>query len=562
MKPKSLFGLVAIFVTIQIFLLSCTPSYAQEINENVAMLDKLDQGSAYTETLIDDEPSISVKLINSQPYVVTAQKFKMAAEFNEQLVLDPTSDVIWVGAIIDAETIPTGQYVPITLKRAPLTLSISLENIAGEKSKTISEPTLSTIREAIGEILEQDVTGATPARITFMVEEVYSEEHLKIAVGSSYSSGFGSVKGQFDFSNEETKTRLLVKFLQVYYTIDIDIPEKPSDFFDPSVDWDDLANQISENSSPMYISTITYGRMALFSIESNEEATKVAAAVNAAFGGYEGSISTEHAEILRNSKIQATIIGGSGTSAVGAINGFEGIKQYITQGGDYDKNTAAAPLSYKLRYLKDSSIGSVILSSEYAILEYGPLVSIYQDEVAWTNEVNTLDLRVVKWDTNAKNIEGANEVDHTPQENDGLGPTLTWEGVTDNNLHFSLHNPRCNEQRGLVYWDTEGFPRETISIGDIDNCEDDDFVIELNNEKPQFFAIAFYFGDSSFRAGETMTVTCETESGQEFSWVYQYNELRPFFGVISPLPVIKVSFNEKSDDDDIYIKDFRFGIAK
>ena len=114
--------------------------------------------------------------------------------------------------------------------------------------------------------------------------------------------------------------------------------------------------------------------MALFSFESTDKSTDVKAAVEWAFEfGLEGSVDIEFENILKSSTIKATIIGGSGVSATGAINGFEGIKKYILTGGDYDKNTAAAPLSYKLRHLKDNSIGSIILSSEYYILEYTPV---------------------------------------------------------------------------------------------------------------------------------------------------------------------------------------------
>ena len=71
------------------------------------------------------------------------------------------TDVLWPGAIIDAATIPTGDYVPIVAPRKPLTISVSLINIAGAKSRTVQDPKLSTMRESIASILAQEVTGAT-----------------------------------------------------------------------------------------------------------------------------------------------------------------------------------------------------------------------------------------------------------------------------------------------------------------------------------------------------------------------------------------------------------------
>lgn len=617
MKTKSLFGLIVSLMAILFFCLSCNPidqridentptpdkpvqedgqeidentptpdklvqDDGQEIDENVRALDKLKQDSSHKETPTDDPPSISAVTIDGQPFVVTSRKYEMAAEFNEQLALDPTSDVIWVGALIDAETIPTGQYTPITAKRAPITISISLEHIDGNKSKKVVDPKLSTIREAIGEMLAQETTGATPAKITFMVEDVHSEEQLKIAVGSSYSDGFGSVKGQFDFSDEEIQTRLLVKFMQVYYTVDVDIPEKPSDFFDSSVKWDDLQSQISTNSSPMYISTITYGRMALFSFESSEESRDVAAAVSAAFGGYKGSMSTEYTEILKSSKIQATIFGGSGSSAVGAINGFEGIKGYILEGGNFDKDTAAAPLSYKMRYLKDNSIGGIILSSEYNILEHEPPIAFFQNTVDWKNAVTVSRLQRVEWDLFSDNImkaEGDFESFTDTKTNHPLGSILTWKNVNDMGFGFTLKNtttitPDASDDKllGLVYADDEKgdpeFPLGTISIGDINNFENDNFEVIISGEEKEIYAIGFTIGNNEFAKTERVIVTCDVPNlgpiEQEFFLKdYSYkDDALSFIGVVSPYPLVRIFFDENADSDDIYVKDFKFGIPR
>jgi len=151
MKKISLLGFVVSFMAIMLFWMYCSknkptePSYGEGIDENVKALDKLVQEPPCEETPIGD-PSLDTTMIDNQQYIIKVQKYRRAAEFNEQIALDPTTDVIWPGAMIDAATIPTGQYIPITAKRAPLTLSVSLVNIAGSKSKTVSEPKLSTIR--------------------------------------------------------------------------------------------------------------------------------------------------------------------------------------------------------------------------------------------------------------------------------------------------------------------------------------------------------------------------------------------------------------------------------
>jgi thiol-activated cytolysin len=274
--------------------------------------------------------------------------------------------VIYPGALIMGETVATGEYIPIVADRAPFTLSISLENIGGSPKATVQNPSLSNVRAAINQILKSNVTGATPAKISFEMEEVHSSEQLKIAIGANYSNAFVKVSGSFDFNKEEIRSRVVVKFLQIYYSLDIDTPAKPSDFFNTPPKISSLGS-----TSPMYISTMTYGRMVLFTAESSKSSTEIKAALHAAFnaGVHDGSIdiSTEYKKIIEQSSIKALVLGGSGDSGTKVVSGIEGLKEYIQDGGNYNKDSPGAPLSYKMRYLKDNSVGKVVLSTEYAI---------------------------------------------------------------------------------------------------------------------------------------------------------------------------------------------------
>jgi len=220
------------------------------------------------------------------------------------------------------------------------------------------------MREAVSDMLAQEVTGATEARVTFEIADVYSENQLDIALGVTYKSGVASVKNQFDFSKTDILSRTVVKFLQVYYTIDVDIPEKPSDLFASLVTWSSLDKQINGDISPMYVSSIAYGRMALFTMESTYSSTEIHNALQASVKAINTSVDLDVANknILQQSSIKATIIGGSGQSAVQAVNGCEGLREYMTTGGNYSKGTAAAPLAYKLRYLCDNGICRVVMA--------------------------------------------------------------------------------------------------------------------------------------------------------------------------------------------------------
>ena len=83
--------------------------------------------------------------------------------------MDPKSDVIFPGAIVKGESITTGEYIPIITDRSPINISVSLQNISGNPSRTVENPSLSSVRTAINEIMWSDVTGATPANILFTI---------------------------------------------------------------------------------------------------------------------------------------------------------------------------------------------------------------------------------------------------------------------------------------------------------------------------------------------------------------------------------------------------------
>jgi thiol-activated cytolysin len=363
-----------------VFLVQCgddvtAPDHSTEVNENIEALTHLDQGEAFEERPVGD-PVAATYEVNGRTYECTEQTYEVAAEYDEQIVLNPTSDVLWPGAILDGGTIDTGGYVPILAPRTPVTISVSLVNIAGDKSRTVEDPKLSTMRQAIGDLLAQEITGATEARVTFEIVDVYSESQLDLALGVTYRSGLNNVHNQFDFSRTDILSRTVVKFMQVYYTIDVDIPEHPSDCFLSSVSWENLKDQITRGISPMYVSTIAYGRMALFSMESTYSSTQVHNALNASIAAISTQVDldVQHKNVLQQSTMKATIIGGSGAQAVQVVNGFEGLRDYMTQGGNYDQNTAAAPLAYKMRYLCDNETCRIVMAQDYVVRSCNELI--------------------------------------------------------------------------------------------------------------------------------------------------------------------------------------------
>ena len=307
----------------------------------------------------------------SGDYSCTTVKYKATAEYNENILLYPGADVFFPGSMLKGESIESGGYIPIGIdNRSDMTMSVSLPNIQGKVSAEFT-PSLSDTRQKITEILNQEIKGSTPARVNFIIESVYNKEQLNLAIGAGfqYSGGITNVdiSSQFNFTETTTKSRFLVKYIQEYYSVDVNPRRRASDYFK------DIKKEDPKHlkGMPLYVSSVKYGRMVMFSVESTDSEQNVRAALQASFSNLtvsaDASVEAEHSQVLNESTIKATIIGGSGAKAAQAISGVDGIKAFISEGGDYSQDSPAAVLAYTLRSISDNSVMKSLLASEYSV---------------------------------------------------------------------------------------------------------------------------------------------------------------------------------------------------
>jgi thiol-activated cytolysin len=295
-----------------------------------------------------------------QDYVHRTEYFEVTAGYNEQIVLNPQTDVIYPGALVKGESILDGTYTLIPARRKPITISTSLTG-ASKVSAVVNDPKLSTVREAVNSLMSQSYD-VPPANLAFTIEDAYSEQQLNLSLRVSYKTGIANVKAGFNFSNTKIKTRLVAKFIQNYYSLDMDMPSQPSDLFDG-----DVEQSLFGTYMPMYVSSVTYGRMALFTIESEYDAMEVKAVLNGSYQNITADSNNDFEKISAKSTMKVYILGGSGSTAGATINGFADFKKHVQEGGNYSKASPGAPIAYKLRYIRDNSIGRIVFSANYPI---------------------------------------------------------------------------------------------------------------------------------------------------------------------------------------------------
>jgi thiol-activated cytolysin len=307
-------------------------------------------------------------------YSCTTQNLRETRQYDRVVAYAANSDSMYPGAIIGADSVVTGLFTQMVLPRAPATISVSLENLGGTKQAVVADPSLSSYRDALSSILDAEITGSTPANLYSEIEQVHSQNQLNMALGIQVSWGLGiaSLKSSFDWSKQNVRSRYVVRYTQAYYTVDLDAPAAPSELFAPDVSLSAIQGKMNEQRPPVYVSSVTYGRLVLFTFESQYSAEEMSAALDFAYAGgvdVRGDVSVTYKDIISQSKITAFILGGDAGAAVQTIDSYDSLITFIKTGGNYSRQSPGAPIAYKLSYLKDNSPARMSFTTDYEVKE-------------------------------------------------------------------------------------------------------------------------------------------------------------------------------------------------
>ena len=286
-------------------------------------------------------------------YICDYTYYSVTENFDEFVAFQPNSATLWPGSIVAGKDASTGLLTAIGLPRGPVTFSLSLPNLTGSSAGHLPEPSLSSYRDEVKEILAGGLEGNAPANFAFELRQAFSQAEVSLAIGTDFSWGGSKIKSMFSFDSEQTKTRLVADFVQAYYTVDVDAPLKPSAFFKPDVTLDEIKAFMSVESPPMYVQSITYGRRAIFSIETEYSEQEVRAAMEATIKAIQvdAEVSTEIKNIIAESTMKVFVLGGDSEEAIEAVLGFDGLVKAILSGATFSAKSPGSPIAYKLAYL-------------------------------------------------------------------------------------------------------------------------------------------------------------------------------------------------------------------
>ncbi|HEU4365236.1 MAG TPA: thiol-activated cytolysin family protein, partial [Candidatus Krumholzibacteria bacterium] len=284
-------------------VISTDPVDPAEVNQFVNSLPNWEVPSDQEEPPVDlgDQEDFEA----NQYYRCEAVEYDLKRNFDDIIAVGANATALKPGMIVQGNGVKDGSLSTIGLKRSPLSLSINLA--LEDPSRTVENPSSSTIQDAIAS-LQRDADDrignldVVPAQINFKAESAYSVQQAMLSAGLSvrYSAvlASGSVAGSLSQSSSVKRRSVLVKLLQPMYTISFADDEKaePADFFSPDLMEADFERQREQGTMgpgnlPCYVQSVTYGRMVVYAMTTTETTTddEYKLAVQASYGAWSGS---------------------------------------------------------------------------------------------------------------------------------------------------------------------------------------------------------------------------------------------------------------------------------
>ncbi|AJW62015.1 Pneumolysin [Elizabethkingia miricola] len=361
-----------------------------------------DRTSTPNEMIRAEQPVINITSFGTKPSFLNIQKSVSTKALNlmaensgdtetrefessESVVLNHLNRYVFPGSLLMGNSIQDLNYKPVFASLNPITVSLSIPAINQNTAITITNPSLSATRAAVYNYLKTaDFT--QNGQLSYNIQQFSSYDELKVAFGSNVNSRNLFGKNSSSTSVEEgmvaKQTGFYVKFYQTSFTLDMDVPNG-SLVKDNNFD--------SEGIEPVYVSSISYGRMGILAIETNEKAEDAKRIINETFNKLfykkQTNFSQEEKSFIEEADFNLYLVGGDGSTAAQSFKGYEAFVNHISQ-GTFSKEQPGVPIFCSYSYLKDNS--PVKTKFKFDIKRPPLYVKLVMENVKDNNQNNTV----------------------------------------------------------------------------------------------------------------------------------------------------------------------------
>ena len=581
-------SLILFMAMMTLLLLSCsddnpapTSPDPADTDAYLAALPAWDQFAQVQDTSTAPAGDIVAEMANQ--VLCTTTPYSITQNPDAIITFGSAPDVLYLGSLIQGDSylggLGTMEELPIR-QRAPLTIAINLFS-GTDISSVVQNPDAASVQSALNTLVSNAAASGhkSGSRISYNYKESYNAMQAALSLDVSFKYMTSAGKVALNASYSESSHTVTALFKQIMFEAYIVRPQTPGQFFSTAFTQAMLDEQIrlgniGPNNLPVYVSRIQYGRMLMYSMTTTSSSSLLQVAIGASYNGLasvDANIRGEVQSILQNSEVKVATIGGDGNAALALLRSGQ-LKDYFTTD---DPITTAAPLAYALCNLADGSLAQVSEMTSYSVKQCGaPGATAYTNKTEWQMAIAALvgEGHVVEFLTTAGNIALSNEEPTPPASNHSMGPILTWDS-SRTHYPFSFYLRALASGHTLVYDDQESGPafapmdqQRCISIGDVDDGENDDFEIAIPtwHSNAAVFAIGIAVCDNAAESGEGAQVY----GVNGFANASLPNS-RPactgthgFLGVVATVPIISLKFNESDTGDDMFVRDLCFGVLQ
>ena len=388
-------------------------------------------------------------------FVVVEKVKKSLSNGSADVAINGNGD-IFLGALFKAnQDLLENKPQQISLDRSKGRISVDLPGMVGGDSYVDANPTASDMQEGVNTLLNRwhekyAAKNPAPARMQYESTSAYSMNQLKAKFGSDFEKVGVNLKIDFEAVNKGEKQVEVVDFKQIYYTANFDAPKNPSDVFASGVTVDQLkARGIDENTPPVYVSSVSYGRQMYVKFETTSKSTELKAAINAVIKGVPIKAESEWARVLKNTTVTVSIVGGNADGAARVVTGtVEDLKKLIQEGATFSTQNPAVPISYKTAFLKDNQVATIQSNTDYIETK----VTSYKNGYLNLHHKGAYIARYyVYWDEVTYDKDGVESIRSRQWEHNGQNRTAGFQ--TEIQFRGNVRNIRVKiqEKTGLVW---------------------------------------------------------------------------------------------------------------
>jgi len=281
-------------------------------------------------------------------------------ESDDITITTENADVAYPGAIFGSKDIVRSyQFFPLERAYDALPIRASLSVPGTNVSGVIQIPGMDETREFVGKVMKNRGNVDQLNSFSYTSTQFTDYNELKYTFGANVDVGkIAGISVSVDGTKIRNRTGIIAKFVQENFTVDMSLPKKTE-----LISVAD-ANALQQEYAPVYISSVTFGKIAVFIADTKADYDEFNAALKATvnFGLVSGSAQVTDAQkkLISEAKISIFMRYGDGTTTAESVLGYDKFIESVRKGASVKADAYGGPISFRMRNLKNFGIFKTI----------------------------------------------------------------------------------------------------------------------------------------------------------------------------------------------------------